>query len=148
MKKGKTSHTTKLQQFLLLLSFCCGLQAVNAHEVIVIAHPESSLHSLSVSELQAVFTYDLNAQKQPTTLFVLDDNHPTHIEFTRHLLHIFPARLSNLWQKKHFAGVGQLPTRVKTEAEMIERVSHTPGAIGYISADAAAPHIKTLYRPL
>jgi hypothetical protein len=65
------------------------------------------------------------------TVFVLDDNHPTHVKFTKDILRTFPHNLRRIWDRRVFSGVGQAPTDLKTEEEMINEIANSTGAIGY-----------------
>ncbi|KZY30063.1 hypothetical protein A3749_02120 [Oleiphilus sp. HI0078] len=41
-------------------------------------------------------------------------------------------QLESIWYRQVYTGTGQAPISLESESEMIERVSMTPGAIGYI----------------
>lgn len=43
-----------------------------------------------------------------------------------------------------FTGTGKAPAVVKSQAEMVELIRSTPGAIGYTSADYPTGNIVTL----
>jgi ABC-type phosphate transport system substrate-binding protein len=43
-----------------------------------------------------------------------------------------------------FTGKGQKPKAFKTDEELIQFVSETSGAIGYVSADVTIKNVKTI----
>lgn len=69
----------------------------------------------------------------PIKIFVLDDGDPVHKAFTKQRLNLFPYKLRRVWDRYLFSGTGQPPITVKDFEEMLNRVSSTRGAIGYIN---------------
>jgi len=53
-----------------------------------------------------------------------------------------PKKLIGVWKKVIFTGLGTPPKIVSTEAEMIQYVASTKGAIGYISASTPSENIN------
>ena len=68
-------------------------------------------------------------------VFVLRNDHPIHPRFCKEVLQVFPHQLQAAWDRLVFSGTGQAPEVVDSEEEMRERVSRTPGAIGYLHKD-------------
>lgn len=99
----------------------------------VIAHAGSSPLSLSVANIRHIFFMRVREWPDGTAIkvFVLNDSHDLHKEFSKKRLGVFPYKLRRLWDRNVFSGIGQAPKVVKNEAEMIYRVSNTAGAIGY-----------------
>jgi ABC-type phosphate transport system substrate-binding protein len=56
------------------------------------------------------------------------------------------GQFDKYWKKQVFTGKGKMPDKFDTEAELIAFMAKTPGAIGYVSEEAAkdAAGIKTL----
>lgn len=55
------------------------------------------------------------------------------------------SSIKNYWQRQIFSGRGVPPPEVGDDAEMIEHVSQSPGAIGYVSSTARIPgDVKTV----
>jgi len=77
-------------------------------------------------------------------VFVLEDSHPIHTSFTKHILGMFPYQLRRIWDRQVFSGTGIAPTIVKTSEEMRERVSKTQGAIGYLMPEDVDDSIKVI----
>jgi hypothetical protein len=56
--------------------------------------------------------------------------------------------LRRAWDRMVFTGTGFAPTIVRSEAEMIERVRSTPGAIGYVSKRERSESLNGPPRPM
>jgi len=57
----------------------------------------------------------------------------THTAFVKKFLDRDASQFSTYWKQAVFTGRGMPPKSFETEAELIEFVSNTPGAIGYAS---------------
>ncbi len=77
-------------------------------------------------------------------VFVLPDEDPLHVAFTKDRLGLFPYQLRGVWDRQVFSGTVQAPTRVADESEMIRRVAAAPGAVGYARSALRDPRVHTL----
>ena len=102
--------------------------------------------ALTQNEARLYFT--LHRQQwpdgRPVRVFVLPDDDPLHIAFAKTVLGLFPYQLRGVWDRQVFSGTGQAPTMVASEAELVQRVAATPGAIGYVSSPPRDPRVRTL----
>ncbi|WP_197410247.1 MULTISPECIES: hypothetical protein [Colwellia] len=100
----------------------------------VVTHPQVTERSLTKSQLRRIYTMrQLRwSDNQAITVFVLPSQHALHQRFAKERLQIFPYQLNRIWHKLTYSGLGVAPTVVKSEQELIQAVSNTPGAIGYI----------------
>lgn len=69
---------------------------------------------------------------KPVRVFVLPTRHPLHKRFAKQRIGSFPHVLSAIWDRHVYSGSGQRPTEVDTEEKMLEAVSNTEGAVGYM----------------
>lgn len=99
----------------------------------LIANQEAGVGVLTRNEVRLYFTLAMHQwpNQNPVRVFVLPDDHPLHVAFAKSTLGLFPRQLRQVWDRQVFSGTGQAPTTVADEAEMIRRVTTTPGAIGY-----------------
>ena len=67
----------------------------------------------------------------PIRVFVLPDQNPIHIRFTKEKLGVYPYQLRSAWDRMIYSGTGVPPTVVDSMEEMRARLKSTPGAIGY-----------------
>ncbi|MDO8826251.1 hypothetical protein [Methylophaga sp.] len=120
----------KIWLVIALLAFAPLLKAET-----VIVNPMLDDLQLSKTTLRAIFAMRISQWPDgtPVNVFVLDDEHPLHIQFCKSLLGMFPYQLRRIWDQQAFSGTGVRPNRVNDEAEMRQRIANTPGAIGYIS---------------
>jgi ABC-type phosphate transport system substrate-binding protein len=127
---------------LAMILLCAVPPAAPAVDVLVNAgEPEQEI---TRSKLRGIFGMRLRAwpDGMPVRVFVLDDNDSLHQEFSKAVLQIYPYQLRQNWDRLLYSGTGQPPVLVGSEAEMLKRVSETPGAIGYVReyrAPVAAP---------
>ena len=81
--------------------------------------------------------YSMRTQSWPNgehlTVFVFPDEEALHENFCQRILGILPYQLRKSWDRLIFSGKAAGPIRVNSLEEMKERVSNTPGAIGYIT---------------
>ena len=119
--------------------------AVSAQQVIV--GPDVSEESLSQNGVRAVFFMRMTqwpGNGKPIKVFVLGDRDPLHAQFTKSVINVFPHQLRRSWDRMVFSGTGQAPIEVSSESEMYERVSSTPGAIGYVNGVKEDENVRSL----
>ena len=103
----------------------------------VIANSSVNQKVVDRSFLLSTFSMRLNRWPDgtPMRVFVLPDDHELHGTFVKNSLEVFPYQLRSIWDRAVFSGAGRAPTQVEDISEMLEKVSTTRGAIGYITQD-------------
>ena len=116
----------------------------DAQELIV--SEDLTANALSQNEARLYFTMRLEEwpNKQPVQVFVLPDDHPLHQQFAKTVLGLFPYQLRRVWDRQLFSGTGRAPITVDSEAEMLSKVTSTPGAIGYVSSAKVPAQVDVL----
>lgn len=117
------------------LILCLGLLfAGQSQAVSIIVNPSVPAAELSTRELRAIYTMRLDrwANGDEIQVFVLPKQSPIHQQFSKKVLQALPHQLQAVWYRLVYSGMGRAPTEVQDEQEMLERVSQTPGAIGYL----------------
>jgi len=66
------------------------------------------------------------------SVFVLPAANDIHKKFCKEKLGIYPHQLEAVWYRLVYSGMGKAPIKVLSKEQMVEMVSTTPGAIGYI----------------
>lgn len=130
---------------MLLLLSCLFGSPLQAQQVIV--NPKVHEQSLSLNGVRAIFFMRMAqwpSDGQPIKVFVLPDNDPLHVQFSKNKLNVFPRQLRRSWDRLLFSGTGQSPTVVSNEQEMRQRVANTPGAIGYLQEAEKHDSVRTL----
>jgi ABC-type phosphate transport system substrate-binding protein len=114
--------------------------------VVPIVNAETTQTSISKNGLSAIFKMRLLKWQDgtPVTVYVLPDNDPLHKRFCKEVLNVFPHQMRRAWNKLVFSGSGQAPIEVKNIEEMIEKVTTTLGAIGYLYTQDIPDGIRIL----
>ncbi|WP_231561642.1 substrate-binding domain-containing protein [Nitrosococcus oceani] len=120
------------------------IQEVNAQEVVV--NPDVPETRLTRNTLRAIFSMRLRTWPDGSLIkvFVLSDNSPLHIQFSKKILNIFPYQLRRTWDRLVYSGTGQAPIEVNSIKEMSNKVASTPGAIGYLSSENTNAQVRTV----
>lgn len=112
----------------------------------VIIHPGVTERAVSRASVRSIFGMRLLrwSDGTPIRVFVLEDQHPIHRAFCKEVLDIYPYQLRQSWDRLVFSGIGQAPTEVASEEEMLARVASTPGAIGYLPRRKTHDRVRLL----
>lgn len=114
----------------------------NAAEIVV--NQSVPVSEYSLNKTRAIFTmrqkFWPNGKK--IKVFVLEDSHSLHKTFTKNNLHMFPHQLRRVWDRMVFSGTGQAPIILNTEEEMVNKISNTPNAIGYLNSRTENENIR------
>jgi ABC-type phosphate transport system substrate-binding protein len=132
-----------MQRLHWLILFPLALISADSQAVEVIANPSVKIESLSPSKARNIFSMRTRnwANDTPIRVYVLDDSHDLHKQFSKEILSVFPYKLRRVWDRNTFSGTGQAPTTVKNEEEMIKIISSTKGAIGYANKGNVNVHV-------
>lgn len=128
---------------LLFASFIVQSQAP---VVRVIANASVSSQQVNVDQIRRIFSMRQTVwpNNQQITVFVLTNPHNTHQIFSTKVLGMFPYQLDRIWNKLVYSGLGEEPIKVRTEQEMLERISQQPGAIGYVMGTVDIDNVKII----
>lgn len=112
----------------------------------VILNDDAEITSLDSAQLSQIFAMQI--RKWPNGLaiqvFTLPSETELHRRFVINRLQIQSHQLDRIWNRMLFTGTGKAPAVVNSQAEMIEMIQSTPGAIGYTSADFPTGNLVTL----
>jgi ABC-type phosphate transport system substrate-binding protein len=134
-------HLVLLVVFAILLSFS-GTKAFAG--VMVIANKNISETSLSNSEIRNISLGNIVKWNDNTPVLFVTLEGDIHRDFLKTYLKRSTSQYKNHWRKMVFTGKGCKPKCFKTEAELIQYVSQTNGAIGYIGQGTGAKDVKIL----
>ncbi|MEP6880206.1 MAG: hypothetical protein ABI865_15315 [Nitrosospira sp.] len=112
----------------------------------IVANPSVNEKILSKSSLRAIFGMRLHTWPDGTAIrvFVMPDDAPLHVAFSKEKLNVFPYQLRSAWDRLVFSGTGQAPDTVASTEEMLARIASTPGAIGYLSKSMTNGRVNVL----
>ena len=133
----------KLPLAVLILSASSLFIASAQAQVIVIANPSVKATSISKSDLREVFTGGTPTLKDGSSVtpVLLKQGH-THEEFLKTYVGKDDSALRTTWRSLVFSGQASMPKSLESEAAVVEYVSHTAGAVGYISKATAHDGVK------
>src|SRR3954471_24973152 len=118
---------------------------VLAGEVKVIANAAVNSASISDSELRSVFLLQRKTLKDGTAVEpVLQKRGPVHDTFCKHFLSRDGEEIGIYYDGIVFTGKGSMPKQLNSDADVLNYVARTPGAIGYVSSSASADGVKVL----
>jgi ABC-type phosphate transport system substrate-binding protein len=124
----------------LLAALALGASAAAVAEVVVIANPATQVTAADVVD---IFTGE--KQFAGSAKLIPVDNGPMQEHFLSQVLKLDSAKYSSKWAKKSFRD-GLNPPPVKSgDAEVIEFVKRTPGAVGYVGSSPAGVTVVQKY---
>jgi len=134
----------------LIAAFLLGLFSLfslpQASGMDLVANVNTTAESVTRNEARLLFLMR-RAQwpdGQPVQVFVLPDENSSHQAFCKQKLFIFPRKLRLAWERQLYSGTGQVPIRVNSLEEMLQRVGSTPGAVGYLPENMTNDRVKIL----
>jgi ABC-type phosphate transport system substrate-binding protein len=109
-------------------------------EVLVITNQDTQISSLKKKEIKDIFTGKRSRWNGSGKIIIatLQDS-KVHQEFLREFVKKTPSQFKNFWRRKVFTGEGKLPKTFDSETKLINFVSRTKGAVGYISTPTKKP---------
>lgn len=125
--------TPKLISIAALILF---VQTAQASDVVVIANAGVSL---SASEVRDVFLGD--KQFSGNTKLIPVDNSAAQENFLSNVLQISSSKYTSTWMKKAFRDGLTAPAMKSSDAEVIEFVKRTKGAVGYVGSSPSGVNI-------
>jgi hypothetical protein len=116
-----------------------------ASDVKVIANSSVKVSQVSPAELKSIFwktktSLDDGSHVEP----VLLKSGGAHEAFVKQYTGKTTAGLETYYRSLVFTGKGAMPKRFASEAEVVEYVTKTKGAIGYVSGEASTEGVKIL----
>ena len=110
----------------------------------VIIHPSVEVDRLDAQTLSRIYAMQIKSWENGESIrvFVFPSRSKLHRSFIISKLKMQPHQLDRLWNRLIFTGTGRAPTIVKSEAEMLQKIQTTPGAIGYVGENTKVQGVK------
>jgi len=112
-----------------------------------IAHPDLAGTTLSSSEVGDILHGRRTTWPNGTriVLITLDDSaSPVTASVLKEYARKSPAQFLAYWKRQVFTGKGALPRQARDEADLLQLVATTPGALGFIAADKVSDAVTTV----
>jgi ABC-type phosphate transport system substrate-binding protein len=133
----------RLLIFVALLAFAASARA--RAQVLIIANDSVAASDISHAELREVFTGAASQIKGAAQVVpVLLREGPVHEEFLSTYVGKSDAAFRAGWRSLLFSGQNTMPKTLSSDADVVEYVARTRGAIGYITHSSPHSGVKTL----
>ena len=132
---------------LMLINGLLMLTAMNAFasDIKIIANTSVSSTTISVSDLKSVFLLQKRTLRDGSPVVpVLTKSGPSQDLFVRQYLNRETEELQYYYQGLVFTGKTSMPKQLTSDAEVVEYVSKTKGAIGYVNSTSPTEGVKIL----
>jgi len=137
----KRSHSF----FAVISLVAFGALAAAAADVKVVANSSVKADSVSSEELKNVFLATKTSLSDGSHVEpVLQKSGATHEAFLKEHVGKTDSALMTYYRSLVFTGKASMPKTLGSDAEVVEYVAKTKGAIGYVAADTAVAGVKTL----
>ncbi len=113
--------------------------------IIFICHPSVPILSLSKSDIKNIFLgrkIKWNNNDDITFVILKDSN--IHRYFTQTYCEKKSFQFRNYWRRQVFTGLGRIPKSFTNENKLIDYISNTKGAIGYISLQTPPKSVRII----
>lgn len=119
----------------------------NTNTVKVLVNRSVPEQTLSINNLRSIFSMRTRSWSDGSAIavFILKDKQGTHNQFVRQSLRMAPHQLQRSWDRYRYTGTGQTPLELDNEQQMIQRISSTPGAIGYTSQEFQDAQVQPIH---
>lgn len=131
---------------LCLLFVLSGEIALAADDpVVVIAH--RSVPKVDLSSLQRLYTGRVVSISQQSAVPVsLPPGHPVRDRFLEAIMGQNEEQYTGYWLVRRYVGKGAPPQEMATVEELVQYVTSTPGAVGYVPLSKVPPGGNVIFR--
>lgn len=132
--------------FFALAALLAALAPLRVHaQVVVIANSSVTTAEISSAELRDIFTGAASSLKGSGQVApVLLKGGPAHDDFLTAYIGKSDAAFRAGWRSLLFSGQSAMPKTFDSDADVVEYVARTRGAVGYISRSSPHTGVKTL----
>jgi hypothetical protein len=125
-----------------LVFFAAGI--ASAADIKVVANPSVKSTQISTQELKHIFLATDASLEGDHVEPVFEKGGAIHEAFLKQYLGKTDAALGIYYRSLVFTGKAFMPKTLGSDAEVLDYVAKTKGAIGYVNAAASAPGTKTI----
>lgn len=133
--------------FAIVLQVASAFPAPVAEEVVVIVHPATSITQLERDGIVSLYLMEQTYWPDGTPVQLFDIRGQDHAKSVFYeALGQQPRNLKRSWMRLILAGEASSPKTVTDADAMVEGVAGTPGAIGYVAANAVDDRVTVVAR--
>jgi len=139
-------HSIRILIAAVVLAMVAPLNALRAQDYKVVVNSATTVASMSKAEVARLFLKQDTRWKDGKPVAVVDLPPASAVRqgFSKTVLGKDVGSVNSYWQQQVFSGRASPPVVKQSDADVVAYVAATPGAVGYVSADAAASGVKTL----
>jgi ABC-type phosphate transport system substrate-binding protein len=131
--------------FWVTVSIILSVPAAAAQEGFVIGHQAISQDNLSPNDVEQIFLGRKTRWSDNQDIhFVVMKGGDVHEKFVKSYLSKTPSQFQAFWKMRIFTGQGRAPLSFDKPEDILDYVSSTPGAIGYIPASLPRENVKVV----
>jgi ABC-type phosphate transport system substrate-binding protein len=133
--------------FVLLAVLLCGFAATNvqAAGVVIVANNSVPESTINAGTLQKIFLGKKSSWSDKTKIVpVMIKSGSARNSFLKSVMKKSDNEFNTFWMQNIFAGKGTPPKTFNKESELVNFVSSTPGAVGFVSAGTSTSGVKTI----
>ncbi|MFB6249932.1 MAG: hypothetical protein ABEL97_15330 [Salinibacter sp.] len=133
-----------MKRFLFTALLLLGFVGASHAQVAVIAHQEVPLDQIDAGTLEDIYLLEQGKWDDGSQIvrFNLETDDAVKTTFFRYLGQEV-SDVKKVWLRKKLSGAAQPPEEVSSD-QIVDKVSSTSGAIGYVPADAATDAVKVI----
>ena len=130
--------------FIFILAFLAPALSL-ASDVVIITNVSVPVSTLSAKDVKQIFLGSKTAwDNGDKIVFVVQDRTDASDTFLKTYVKKSSSQYNNYWKKQVFTGKGKAPQSFSSDQELVQFVSETAGAIGYVSSGADTGNTKTI----
>ncbi len=133
-----------MKKILILILAMCAMTIASANaQVAVIVNNSVGEDALDQTKLAQIYTLKVKSWDDGSKIVVFDSKDDISDQFYSYIGKS-AADLRKEWMRAQLTGEGKAPKALKNDAEVIESVAATPGAIGYVSEASVTDKVKVV----
>ena len=102
-------------------------------DLILVVHSDVPVDTLNSRDLKSIFLGEKSRWANQHRIHFVTLKHPeVHESFLRRYVGKTPTQYDIFWKKRVFSGRGRMPEAMDSPEAVMEFISQTPGAIGYV----------------
>jgi hypothetical protein len=135
----------RLRWLILLSSLVVVSSVASAQDVTLVANESVNIPRISSANVRAIFLgaktrFSDGSHAVPVTL----KGGAVHEVFLRNLVGESAGEFRAQWRRAVFTGQGAMPRAFDSESALLDYVTATPGALGYVSHVPPGCHVKSI----
>jgi ABC-type phosphate transport system substrate-binding protein len=132
--------------FIFAIVICTTLPALAAGGFRLIAHPGVHTTSLTKVAVSAIFLKKTPKWEDGTPVVAVDQTEQSAVRslFSSSVHGKSVAAVKSFWQQQIFSGRDVPPVEKRSDAEVLEFVRSTPGAVGYVADGAPVSGVTVI----